>query len=136
MKIIVDTNVLVSAVFFGGVPGHILSAWRDATIQIVTSPEILEEYSIVLERLSSRYPTVDSSKVFSLVARHSECTISPSLPKPLCEDPDDDKFFACALAAGVKIIVSGDGHLLRQNGYCDIEVLRAADFVTKYLESD
>lgn len=136
MKIIVDTNILVSAVFFGGVPGRILSAWQDTTIQMVTSPEILEEYAIVLDRLALRYPTVDPAPIFSLIATHCECFVSPALPQPICDDPDDDKFFACAVASGVKTITSGDAHLLKKNGYRDIEVLTATDFVTKHLGMD
>ena len=41
----------------------------------------------------------------------------PDLREPVCDDPDDDKFLACALASGAKVIVSGDKHLLKVSGY-------------------
>jgi predicted nucleic acid-binding protein len=44
MKVVVDTNVLMSGVFFGGVPGRILEAWRDGKLTLVVSPPVLEEY--------------------------------------------------------------------------------------------
>ncbi len=44
MKIVLDTNVFVSGVFFTGPPYEILNAWRQAVVQIVVSPEILDEY--------------------------------------------------------------------------------------------
>lgn len=44
MKVVVDTNVFVSGVFFGGPPGDVLAAWRDERIELVVSPEIFEEY--------------------------------------------------------------------------------------------
>jgi AbrB family looped-hinge helix DNA binding protein len=47
VRIVLDTNVLVSGVFFGGPPGRILEAWRDRRIQLVLSPEILGEYQRV-----------------------------------------------------------------------------------------
>ena len=44
MRVVVDTNVFVSGVFFGGPPGRVLTAWRDGTIEVVVSREIIEEY--------------------------------------------------------------------------------------------
>ena len=55
------------------------------------------------------------------------------LKEPVCEYPDDDKFFACALACDGKVIVSGDKHLLRVSGYLDIDVLKPREFVDKFL---
>lgn len=53
MKVVVDTNVFVSGVFFGGPPGDVLAAWRDKRIELVVSREIFEEYVRVGERLSA-----------------------------------------------------------------------------------
>ena len=47
MRIVLDTNVFVSAAFFGGVPGRILEAWRDGRLQLVLSAAILDEYQRV-----------------------------------------------------------------------------------------
>jgi len=55
------------------------------------------------------------------------------LPEKVCDDPDDDKFLACALVSGCKLIVSGDKHLLKVSGFGNIEILRPRDFVEKYL---
>lgn len=59
MKIVLDTNVLVSGVFFGGPPYEILEAWREGRIRLVVSPDILAEYYRVGADLSDRYPQVD-----------------------------------------------------------------------------
>ena len=53
----------------------------------------------------------------------------PALSEQVCDDPDDDKFLACALASETKMIVSGDKHLLRVSGYKSIEVLKPKAFV-------
>jgi predicted nucleic acid-binding protein len=50
-------------------------------------------------------------------------------------DPDDDKFFACALSSGSRVIISGDKHLLKASGYQGIEVLKPREFVDRYLRS-
>ena len=46
-----------------------------------------------------------------------------------CEDPDDNKFLECAIASRAKLIVSGDKHLLKLNGYQEIVVYKPRDFV-------
>lgn len=56
-----------------------------------------------------------------------------ALDDGMCADPDDDKFIACALAAGTKLIVSGDKHLLDVNGYRGIEVLKPRTLIDRHL---
>lgn len=62
MRIVLDTNVFVSAVFFGGVPGRILEAWRDGRLQLVLSAGILDEYQRVGQALSAQYAGVTSNR--------------------------------------------------------------------------
>ena len=133
MKAVLDTNVLVSGVFFSGPPYEILSAWRHGRFELVLSAEILDEYRTVGHRLAADYAGVDIAPILTLLAVHAEFVIAPPLVTPVCEDPTDDKFFACALASGCKIIVSGDRHLHKANGYAGVQVVRPREFVTKYL---
>jgi uncharacterized protein len=51
----------------------------------------------------------------------------------VCADPDDDKFLACALASGARLIVSGDEHLLAVNGWQGIEVIKPRAFADRHL---
>jgi predicted nucleic acid-binding protein len=55
------------------------------------------------------------------------------LPEPVCEDPDDDKFIACAVASRCKVIVSGDRHLLKLSGFGGIKVMRPGQFMDENL---
>ncbi len=105
-----DTNVFISGVFFTGPPYQILKAWRDSRIQIVVSPPIFEEYQRVGETLASQFPEVDLQPIFELLTLHAEVVPADTLPEPICRDPDDDKFLACALTSGVRYIISGDKH--------------------------
>jgi len=57
MRIVLDTNVFVSGIFFSGAPHRILRAWRDERVQIVYSAAILLEYERVLGELSQQFPT-------------------------------------------------------------------------------
>jgi len=62
----------------------------------------------------------------------AEIVSSPPLPHPVCEDPDDDKFLACALAAKAHIVISGDKHLLEVNGYKGVEIMRPREFLDRF----
>lgn len=134
MKTVLDTNVFISGVFFKGPPHLIIKAWRDSRIRLLIFDEILDEYQRVGEILSDDHPEVDLGPFLELLVIHAEFVIPEDLPSQVCEDPDDDKFFACALAGGIEIIISGDKHLLRASGYGGIKVLRPRKFVDDYLE--
>ena len=133
MKIILDTNVFVSGIFFTGPPYRILEAWRDGTLQIVLSQEILDEYRRVGSELAVRYPTIDLNPILDLVSRNALMVPAAPLPDQVCEDPDDDKFIACALAAGCRVIVSGDKHLLKISGIQEVKVIKPREFVDTFL---
>ena len=133
MRIVLDTNVFVSGVFFGGVPGRILDAWRDARVQLVLSAEILAEYQRVGQVLAAQYPGVDLEPFLGLLTVQAEIVEAPDLPEPVCFDPDDDKFLACAIAAGVAVIVSGDKDLLDQSGWRSVRVLRPRQCADAFL---
>lgn len=133
MKIVLDTNVLVSGIFFGGPPFKIMQAWRDQKVQFVLSEEILDEYRRVAEELGSQFPEIDITSILDLVTVHSNIVETTSLPESVCEDPDDDKFITCALAGKTKIIVTGDKQLLRVNGFRNIRVFTPRDFTENFL---
>ena len=132
MKIVLDTNVFVSGVFFSGPPHQILQAWRGGKVQLVMSPEILDEYVRVGEELGEQFPAVDLSPVLELVTLNAEMVSPGESPESICEDPDDDKFFLCAISARCKIIVSGDKHVLVKSGYGGVQVLKPREFIGKY----
>jgi putative PIN family toxin of toxin-antitoxin system len=133
VKVVLDTNVFVSGVFFSGPPYQILKAWSDGRIQLVVSPEIIDEFRRVGEILAADHPAIDFTPVLEYVLQNGKIYTVQSLIESVCEDPDDDKFLACALESGSRLIVSGDRHLLKVSGYRNIEVLKPRDFINKYL---
>lgn len=133
MKIVLDTNVLMSGIFFGGPPGAILRAWRHGRLQLVLSPEILEEYQRVADELASHYQGTNPRPLLDLLVVHAEIVSGHPLSETVCHDPDDDKFLACAVDGKVNCIVSGDKHLLKQSGYREIVVLSPRAFLDQHL---
>lgn len=135
MKVVVDTNVVVSGLLFGGVPGQILTAWSTDEIHLVISPPILEEYRRVgLELSKGREPLVSALEtLLAMLTMHAVIVDAPPLVEGVCEDPDDDKFLAAAVAANAPVVVSGDKHLLRVSGWRAIEVIKPRQFVDRYV---
>ena len=79
------------------------------------------------ERLASRYAGVEYEGILELIVHNSELVQAPGLPDRVSEDPDDEKFLACALASNTSIIVSGDSDLIL------IQVLTPKTFVSEFL---
>jgi putative PIN family toxin of toxin-antitoxin system len=133
MRVVLDTNVFISGVFFGGPPYQILKAWRDGEVQVVLSAEILDEYQRVGHTLGEQFPDIDIGRILELLAVEAELVAPSRLPHPVCKDPDDDKFLACAMASGTKFVISGDKQLLQASGYRGIEVLTPRRFLNDHL---
>lgn len=136
MKVVLDTNVVISALFFGGVPGQILDAWNAGRISLVLSAAILAEYRAVGEELSLRYGELGFETFVALLVMNSEIVDSAEYLDPgVSADPADDKFLACALAAGAPVIISGDRHLLAVSGWRGIDVFNPRNFVERHLQN-
>jgi uncharacterized protein len=134
LRVVLDSNVVLSGFFFAGVPGRILQGWRAGRFTLVLSPSILAEYREAGAALESRYGGSEFEAFAALLALHAEIIdAGEHLSEPVCSDPDDDKFLACALAGRTEIIVSGDMALLEVSGWRGIDVLKPRGFADAYL---
>ena len=129
MRVVIDTNVFVSGVFFGGPPGRVLTAWRDGEIEMFVTREIVEEYVRVGHELAAHFPAVELGPALDLVATCATMVAAPPLPRPVCRDRDDDKFVACAVSAEADYVISGDGDLVDVSHYQGVLVVRPRAFV-------
>jgi len=123
--VVIDTNVVVSGVFFGGTPSRVLAAWSAGRFVMVLAPAILDEYRRVSHDLGHRHPGLGAAfePLLTLITMHAIIVDAPPLADPVSVDPDDDMFLAAALAAQAQFIVSGDRDLLEVSGWHDIAVL-------------
>ena len=133
MRVVLDTNVFISGVFFSGPPRRILEAWRDGKLSVAFSVEILEEYQRVGDRLGEKYPSVDLRPFLQLLGVEGKLVDAGELDERVSPDSDDDKFLACALAAGSKLVISGDSDVLEVSGWKGVKVVTPAEFVSQYL---
>lgn len=133
MRVVLDTNVLISAIFFSGPPSRILSAWIDDRFELVVSAEILAEYREVADRMGAKFPGVELDAVLDRIALHTLLVVPVKLPEDACTDRDDIKFLECALGSRADCVVSGDRALLRSSGYEGVEVVTPRVFVQRLL---
>ena len=127
MRIVIDTNVIASGIFFGGKPKMLLEMVVTRRLDAFVSEEILLEYQETVEELCSRYP----SRPHQLPLAHimsSMNMIDPHTSIQVCRDPDDDKFIECAVDAQCIYIVSGDKDLLAVGQYDGVKIVTVAEF--------
>ena len=131
MRVVVDTNVFLSGVFFSGPPAQVLGAWRTGAIELVVSPDILNEYRAAGEALERTRPSVALAPWIELVSALATVVAAPALPRRVCDDPDDDKFIACALASRGALIFTGDKALPRAYGTGGVEIVRPRELARR-----
>ena len=85
------------------------------------------------QKLSARFPAGDLEPSLALLAAQADFVLARALDEPVCEDPDDDKFIACAIAGKCDIVVSGDAMLLQVSGYRGVRIETPRRFVDGYL---
>ena len=128
-KVVIDTNVFVSALGFGGTPLAAVVRTFDDDFELLVSQATLDELSRVLSY--DHLPvTVNERNQFLSIIRH-EATLVRSTPdvSEIEADPDDDMFLECALGGDADYIVSGDDHLLTVQSYRGISILSPAEFL-------
>lgn len=131
MIVTVDTNVLVSGVFFGGVPGKIVTAAREGVFTLAITPLLLDE----LRQLFSRAKfgiTPDAVRLLMDDLESLATIVYPGKRHQVVErDPDDDAVVDCAVESGSLYIVSGDPHLTEMDVVQAIAVVTPRQFVNR-----
>lgn len=129
MKAVLDTNVLVSGIFFGGLPPAVLDAWADGRFELLLSPSIFDEYVCTCDRLAASHQGLEYQSILVTIVGHGTLVPDTASHNPITADPDDDKFMLCA--QGRALVVSGDQHLLDASGWEDVQVLKPRDFLAQ-----
>jgi len=128
VKAVLDTNVVVSGIFFGGVPGEVLEAWAETRFELCLSPLIIDEYLRTCDRLASIRLTLAHQEVLAALLARGSLVADDITREPVTADPDDDKFMICARKAGA-MVVSGDRDLLDASGWQGVQVLTPRAFL-------
>lgn len=132
LKLVLDTNIIVSAFFWEGNEAELIRKIEKNQVELFINKEILDEIEKVIKRpkfkelldLTNQIPEQILAKIISL----SHLVIGPKLKNIIKEDLSDDKFIECAVNAKVNYIVLGDKHLLKLKKYKNIKIIKTSEF--------
>lgn len=129
-RVVLDTNVFISALLFRGLPSRLIPLWQKGKLTLLVSSQILKEYLRVLA-----YPR------FELAAQEIKATIEIELLpfveavkvkskiRVVAKDPSDDKFLDLAVDGKADFLISHDDHLLELGTFKGIKILSVAEFL-------
>ncbi|MGH2398637.1 MAG: putative toxin-antitoxin system toxin component, PIN family [bacterium] len=135
MKLVLDTNTIVSAIGWGGPPRRILLALREGAHTLVTSPDLLQELTAVLRypklRPIARHPLLP--EILAWLHRPEHLIYPSEQVDAIRVDPADNLVLEVAMAGKADVIVSGDRHILALKQFRGIPVMTAAAFALQHL---
>jgi len=132
-RVVLDTNILVSALLFKGELSKIVELWKEGKILPILSKKTFDGLRTVLE-----YPkfSLAQNEIRSIIENEVlpffEIAVVVKEVKGICRDPGDDKFISCALSASVDYIVSGDKDLYDLKRFKSINIIKASDFLKMF----
>lgn len=135
MRLVLDTNAVLSGLLWGGTPGRLIDEAEAERVDLVSSAALLTELHGVLSRdkfaaqLAKRHLSV--ADVFDGYAALVTIVVPAAIAVTIGRDPSDDQVLAAALAAQADLIVSGDAHLLDLKTFRGIEIVNAAAAVER-----
>jgi len=129
LRVVLDTNVLISAILFGGKPRQILEKAIRGELRLCLSEPILEELKGVLQRSKFDYSPEMIQFILTELTGIADFVNPSETLNVVLEDPEDNRILECAVEAKANYIISGDFHLLKLSRYLNIEVLNAVAFL-------
>jgi putative PIN family toxin of toxin-antitoxin system len=127
-RVVLDTNVFISALMFGGLPGSLLDLALLQSFLLVISPALLDELDEKL-RLKFDVSAEDTAIIRAKLESIAEI-VRPDITVHVIEDdPDDDRVLECAVKGSADYIVTGDRHLLKLGSYKAIAIVTVRQFL-------
>lgn len=140
MKVVLDTNVWVSAWLWRGIPGNMIRLGRTGEITICTSEPLLAELENTLsyEKFEQKIQSLNFTKERLMIGTRelSKIYVISELNLLELRDPDDSIVLATAIAAKADVIITGDRDLLVLAEYQGINIMTTTDFLQRYFEGN
>lgn len=132
MRVVLDTNTLVSALLFTGISSDLVSLWQDGIITLLLSRDILDEYLRVLSYPKFKLSEEEIKKLLQEeILPYAEVVKPKRRLRVVQRDPSDNKFLECAIAGKTRVIISGDKDLLSLGRYRRIRIQTPAQFLAE-----
>jgi putative PIN family toxin of toxin-antitoxin system len=134
IRVVLDTNVVVSALLFRGSTSRLVPLWQSHKFLPLLSKEMRDEYLRVLSYPKFHLTTQEASALFERqLLFFARPVIAKRISPVIREDPSDDIFLACAAAGRAEFIVSGDRHLLALKRYLKSRIVSVDEFYSQFL---
>lgn len=132
MRAVLDTNILISGIFWRGAPYECLLSAEARLYELVSANEILDEFR---EKLINKFhhSHKEADHITRSIGICAELVQLQGLSGWVPDDPDDDKFVEAGIVGNAQLIVSGDRHLLSLQSVEGIEVITARQFLHRLL---
>jgi putative PIN family toxin of toxin-antitoxin system len=127
VRLVADTNIVISGLLWHGAPRRLLDAARAGKVSLFTTAALLVELEDTLSRakFAERLERAGVTRRVLVQGYAALATVvkPAAIPPAILADPDDDAVLACAVAAQAQAVASGDSHLLNLKTYQDIPIL-------------
>jgi len=136
ISVVVDTNVVVSALLFGGTPGKLIRLWKSGKIQPHVSQEMVDELLRVLAY--PKFELIENETHYLLyveILPFCKVVSVKSRPVIIKKDPSDDMFLICSKTAGARVLITGDQHLLALKSFGNTSILTPQQFLNEFQEA-
>jgi len=129
MKVVLDTNIFISGIFWEGDSNKVILAWKDKKFTLVNSQEIIFELIKVLKDFKIRLPEEIINEWIKLISNNSEIVMIENDLNIIVEDLSDNKFIETALVGKADYIITQDNHLLKLKEFEGIRILTPKEFL-------
>lgn len=133
MRAVIDTNVLISAIFWTGSPKRLLNRVRRREVTFVTSRVLLDELKEILIRADKPFKLTneEADRVVKAVQNVAQVVETES-QVTVCRDEKDNKVLECAVDGGAEWIITGDAHLLELQSFEEVRIVSVAEFLSRF----
>lgn len=132
-SVVLDTNVLVSALLFRGETSRLVDLWKKGRIIPVITQETFEEFKDVLtyQKFSLNEKEIKTIIEEEILPFFEVVEVQKKIRR-ICRDSEDDKFISCALSASAEFLISGDKDLCDLGKYKSVKIVKVSDFLKKF----
>jgi len=129
MKIVMDTNIFISAFYWGGNPQKIIDRIIEGLDELYISNEILNEIASVMTRSKFKTSPEIIERYIKTIEKIGKKVFITGKIKGICRDKDDDSIIECAALCGADYLITGDDDLLILKIYQDIKIITVKDYI-------
>ena len=129
MKVVLDTNILISALGWLGNPHILVKKILDKQIELAISLELIEEFRETAREKKFGFSEEEISDFIDAIAENAEFVVSSEKVDIVKKDPDDNIVLECAIEAKADFIITGDRHLLEIKEFNRIRIITVKEFL-------